>query len=182
MMPFLGIDRGSIYGNWSPMVHMQYFFLGFIFLWLVKRYSMEQLFPGNNAIALDLLAVAFFTMTLLGLYLVPTELIVTLIVLATLHPRTVLHRLFSLWPLRWMGVRCFGIYILNMPAYFYVISTLEKFNFDVRLNWWHILVFFVPSVVFTLLAAGISYALLERPAQRWGARLLGISRRPQISA
>ena len=81
-------------------------------------------------------------------------LLTAVVIAALVHPRT--HtRLMDIWPLRWIGVRSYGIYLWHWP-----IFMLTRPELDVSLDGPKL---FAARLVATLIIADLSYRLVENP-------------------
>jgi peptidoglycan/LPS O-acetylase OafA/YrhL len=86
----------------------------------------------------------------------------TIVVIAATRPGSVLGRTLDVAPLRWIGVRSYGIYLWHWPVFVVTRPVL-----DVSLSTEALL---VPRLVLTVGIAALSYRFLEQPIRREGFR------------
>jgi len=85
--------------------------------------------------------------------------VVTLVVIAVLvHPAARLGRVVGMRPLRWVGLRSYGIYLWHWPVF-----QLTRPGLDVSLTGWPL---FGLRLAITLVLAELSYRLVELPVRR----------------
>lgn len=85
------------------------------------------------------------------------------VIVAVTHPRAVLMpRMLGAWPLRWIGLRSYGIYLWHWP-----IFMVTRPYLDVPLDGWrlHLL-----RLVAVLVLADLSFRFVELPIRRGGLR------------
>jgi len=97
-----------------------------------------------------------------GLFL--ASLLSCLLILATISAKGLLQRLFSLKPLEWIGVRSYALYLWHWPALVLLKTLLPKVT-----PFWEIATL---TYIVTLVAAMISYSILEAPIKHHGVRRL----------
>jgi peptidoglycan/LPS O-acetylase OafA/YrhL len=86
----------------------------------------------------------------------------TIVVVAATRPGSVLGRTLDVAPLRWIGVRSYGIYLWHWPVFVVTRPVL-----DVSLSAEALL---VPRLALTVGIAALSYRFLEQPIRREGFR------------
>jgi peptidoglycan/LPS O-acetylase OafA/YrhL len=86
----------------------------------------------------------------------------TIVVVASTRPGSVLGRSLDVAPLRWIGVRSYGIYLWHWPVFVVTRPVL-----DVSLSQEALL---VPRLALTVGIAALSYRFLEQPIRREGFR------------
>lgn len=101
------------------------------------------------------------------------------LVAAAGHPLTTLGRVLGIAPLRWLGERSYAVYLWHWP-----ICALTRPGLDVPLTGWAVAAL---RVGLTLVAAELSYRLVELPLRRDGltgrlARRFGVPRRRRMFA
>jgi peptidoglycan/LPS O-acetylase OafA/YrhL len=85
--------------------------------------------------------------------------LITLIVIAVaVHPAAHLGRWLGVAPLRWVGLRSYGIYLFHWPVY-----QLTRPGIDVSLDGWALLVL---RLAITLALAELSYRFVELPIRQ----------------
>ena len=77
------------------------------------------------------------------------------------------NRLLESILLRPVGVLSYGIYIYHLPILGLVDKTMGEYGFDAGENWIYLVLISLPL---TLLAATLSYMVVERPIQRFAHR------------
>ena len=80
---------------------------------------------------------------------------------------TAARRLLDNGPVRVLGVLSYGVYIFHLPALRFVDRTMAEQGLDAAEHWVYLGVI---SLALTLLAATMSYYLVERPALKLGHR------------
>lgn len=80
------------------------------------------------------------------------SLLALFVILAVLNKRSVLGRVLSILPLKWIGERSYGIYLWHYP----IILLLSGGK---KASWWIGLI----AILLTFLAAGFSYRFIETP-------------------
>lgn len=88
-----------------------------------------------------------------------------LIALAAGAPR--IGRLFSSAPMRALGLISYSLYLWHYPVMLALREGLGGY-LAIRDDFWP---FFVYSLLFSLIVAGVSWWLVERPAQRWSRQV-----------
>ena len=83
------------------------------------------------------------------------SLITTLVVAAFAHPASKLGKWLSIKPIRWVGVRSYGIYLWHYPI---IILTTPIVNTD-GIDVWRIIL----QIVATLIISALSYRFVETP-------------------
>jgi peptidoglycan/LPS O-acetylase OafA/YrhL len=84
--------------------------------------------------------------------------ITTLVVAALAHPASILAKWLSVQPLRWIGVRSYGIYLWHYPI---IIITTPIINTD-GINVWRITL----QIAATLIISAFSYHFVETPIRK----------------
>jgi len=133
--------------------------------------------PGKSPIMLDLLGggslLAIFLMIgytnqynpLLYQYGLAIFAILSAIVIVPLtHPTTMLSRILGCKPLRWLGVRSYGIYLWHYPIIILTNPTIETGALNIGRA--------VLQVALTVIMADISWKYIEEPIRRGGLRKL----------
>jgi peptidoglycan/LPS O-acetylase OafA/YrhL len=92
--------------------------------------------------------------------------ITTLVVAALAHPASKVGRWLSVKPLRWIGVRSYGIYLWHYPI---IILTTPIINTD-GINIWRMTL----QIVATLILSALSYHFVETPIRTGRITLLTI--------
>ena len=83
------------------------------------------------------------------------SILTTLVVAALAHPASKLAKWLSVKPLRWIGVRSYGIYLWHYPI---IILTTPIVNTD-GINLWRITI----QIAATLIVSALSYRFVEKP-------------------
>jgi len=96
--------------------------------------------------------------------LAAVALLSALAVLGAIVPGSLPGAALDVAPLRWIGVRSYGIYLWHWPVLVLVIVAQPKWQDAAATSW---LIGSV-TIVITLVAATLSYQLLERPIRRLG--------------
>ena len=81
------------------------------------------------------------------------------VLMAAVHPETMVAKVLSLAPLRWIGERTYGIYLWHMP----VAAFLPERTF-----YGNTLLRGIIVVALTVLIASLSWTLVEDPIRKWG--------------
>ncbi|MFB3167322.1 acyltransferase family protein [Neobacillus sp. 179-C4.2 HS] len=84
--------------------------------------------------------------------------ITTLVVAALAHPASMLAKWLSVKPMRWIGVRSYGIYLWHYPI---IILTTPIINTD-GLNGWRITI----QIAATMIISALSYRFVETPIRK----------------
>jgi peptidoglycan/LPS O-acetylase OafA/YrhL len=174
-----GVPNDNYFIGRSPLANIQFFFLGMLLYHIhLSTYYMEKVksFAGNSSLTwLDLFALVSFGMFAFDI-VIPPEVSIFLIVLATLTSGTLAQRFFSNRFLKWVGVRCYGVYLISaicigplMPFSGFVLTSLFK---DFPPAEVAILFLFPIHAAVSLILAWVSYKFFERPLQALGERLL----------
>jgi peptidoglycan/LPS O-acetylase OafA/YrhL len=79
--------------------------------------------------------------------------------------RSWLGRVLDIAPLRWVGIRSYGLYLWHWPVF--VLLGAVALRYDLMLEQWMI---GVAAAALTVLFAALSFALVERPVRRDGFR------------
>ncbi|MCQ2752222.1 MAG: acyltransferase [Coriobacteriales bacterium] len=92
--------------------------------------------------------------------------ILTAVIIANLvHPRTLLSKIFSFYPLVWLGKRSYAMYLWHFP----IILLLKPL---VRLEggypWWFVLL----AIALTILISAISFTFVEEPIRKGALKQL----------
>ncbi len=87
-------------------------------------------------------------------------------ILGSIVPGSPLGAVLNAAPLRWIGVRSYGIYLWHWPVLVLVVAAVPKWQDSPTTSW----LIGAVAVAITIAAATISYQLLERPIQRRGFR------------
>lgn len=106
--------------------------------------------------------------------LVAASILTGIIILAAVNNRGILQRLLELRPLKWIGIRSYGLYLWHWP-----VIVLCYYGLPAELRW------LTPAITIaaSAIAAVLSFRYLERPIRLVGMRtffLLGIQRRLTI--
>ncbi|KRW91095.1 acyltransferase [Alicyclobacillus tengchongensis] len=89
--------------------------------------------------------------------------IATAVLVACLaHPDTRLGRLFGLHPLRWLGVRSYGIYLWHFPIIVLTTPLMDANQFNAGRA--------ALQVIASIVIAALSWIILEEPIRRLGSR------------
>lgn len=95
------------------------------------------------------------------------SLVIAALLLSLVSGARLLTRLFAAPLLRALGAISFSLYLWHYPVMLLLREALGGFE-AVRATW---VPFFFYSLVFSLVAATVSWWLVERPAQAWAARV-----------
>jgi len=80
-------------------------------------------------------------------------------------PRTgIARKIFEGRCVRWLGIVSYGIYLFHLPVLELVVRGMPLLGGSVQENW---LIFASVSLFATVLLAGISYVVFERPVMSW---------------
>ena len=147
--------------------------------------SIANVLDGIGVAGLVAIAVLIWRTNAFSSFLYPTgfvllSLATAVVVAAVVNPSSRLGEILGWGPLRWLGVRSYGIYLWQWPIIVLASPNATGFNFFRA----------VPEVAATLLIASLSWQYVEEPIRRgalgrpWrqfrsGARQVGVSRRVQ---
>ncbi len=178
---YFGLESFAGHVEWLPFANLHFFVLGAFLYRLIDGGGatgdgVDDLLNrpclyGTTAVELTILLVIFGTAA--GLHL-PTELTVFLLSLCVFAKRGRLANLLSGKILGWVGVRCYGVYILHSDVVGEVIRLFSRSPWFTSLSREQTLyeaLIFLGTLVTTLFLAGVSYSWLERPAIRFGKRI-----------
>ncbi len=175
-----GVPTANGFIERSAPFYFQFFFLGII---LYQTFCDPQVWGRVNRLAgdgrwitwLDAVTGALFVATAFGAP-IPHEVTVVLVLTAVLLPQTLIHRALNRRWLRWVGVRCYCIYILH------VVVLMRATLVDYLILHWHLtsswpevktLLVYVPVIGGTTIAiAAFSFIFLEKPFLRLGNQLI----------
>ena len=101
--------------------------------------------------------------------LVLVSLLSAVAVAALLVPGSPLARVLDLAPIRWVGVRSYGIYLWHWPVFVLLTSALPTWPTDPAATW----ALGGLALAITLVAAALSYRFVEQPVRRHGFRATG---------
>ncbi|WP_018756976.1 acyltransferase family protein [Paenibacillus terrigena] len=90
--------------------------------------------------------------------LVAVALTTAILIAALLRPDTLLSKLFSWTPLRWIGVRAYGIYLWHFPIIELTKPAVDTDGFNVLLA--------IMQVIVSVFLAALSYRYIEEPIRR----------------
>jgi len=113
----------------------------FVLLWSFHHFS----FPGTTSSGLDVFRGGFLLVDLATL----------LVIAAVVHPASDAGPILGIRPLRWVGLRSYGIYLWHYP-----IFCVTRPGLDVPIHGWQLLTL---RLVLTLGAAELSYRYVETP-------------------
>lgn len=145
--------------------------------WWLANSTKASLLGGTALIGL---IVMMFTMSDSARFtyyggLVLASLLAALVIIATVSKRGPLQRLFSVYPLRWIGARSYGIYLWHWP-----LLVLASHTLSARTPGW---VAPTSTLLLTFLCAALSYRFIEMPMRRHGFRaILGRSIKRRTAA
>ncbi|WP_152391657.1 acyltransferase family protein [Paenibacillus guangzhouensis] len=94
--------------------------------------------------------------------LVAVALTTAILMAALLRPDTLLSQLFSWKPLRWIGVRAYGIYLWHFPVIELTKPAVDTDGFNVMLA--------ISQVIVSVILAALSYRYIEEPIRRGAIR------------
>ncbi|HWH25815.1 MAG TPA: acyltransferase family protein [Pseudolysinimonas sp.] len=97
---------------------------------------------------------------------------------ALLVPGSVFGRLLEFAPIRWVGVRSYGLYLWHWPVFILLLAALPSWSTDPILVW----VLGGVALVVTCAAAAASYRFVEQPIRRSGFRASWRSVRRRVHA
>ena len=107
---------------------------------------------------------------------VPDESIVLVVVLACLHTRSLFHRALLFTVMRWIGIRCYGIYLLHHPILYILENyrreggvTVERTGLDPAIFY---SCYFAVCASVVLICAGLTFRFFERPMMKVGEMLI----------
>ena len=179
------IRPGGAVVTHSLLAHLPHFLMGTAAAWVFLRASRQQrshprllrrvaeaLFWGAAAALLLLLSTPWGEALALprsryGLPLVPA--LLTLLLLAAPFA-TVASRVLESPPLRALGVLSYGVYLYHYPVLMLVDRQMAARGLDAAQRW---PTFVTLGLALTLLAATLSWLLVERPVARWARRRRG---------
>jgi peptidoglycan/LPS O-acetylase OafA/YrhL len=169
-----GVPSDNAYIIHFPIGSFQYFVIGIAFCYLYKQTRLKHWLEGcsmTSAIVLDVAGLFLFLSPLFAIGIAP-ELSCAAMMPACLCPRSMLYKLFSLAPLRRLGILCYGIYIAQIPIFAWYGDLLFKTGLLDAEDHTAILIyrFTVPIVVIGF--AEISWRYWEHPWQRLGEKLI----------
>jgi peptidoglycan/LPS O-acetylase OafA/YrhL len=169
----MGVPDENFYLKRSAVINFQYFPLGIALSHIYSQKSwwsvIETRFPGLLDVS-TLLSFLFVTTA----PVLPYKISLIVVVMAALAQKTLFSRFLNLFFLRWLGVRCYGLYLLHgfceEPTHTALQSYWQGYNdlmFEVKLG-----VLTVAVVLVTSFAAWVSYNFLELPFMRLGEKLI----------
>ncbi|TXK19197.1 acyltransferase family protein [Homoserinibacter sp. GY 40078] len=88
------------------------------------------------------------------------------VIVACLVPGSPLARALDVRPLRWVGVRSYGIYLWHWPVFVLLAAALPTWTSDTGLAW----ALGGVALGITLIAAALSFRFVEQPIRRHGFR------------
>lgn len=83
-------------------------------------------------------------------------------------PGTLTNRMTRVGWIRWIGIRCYAVYLLHSPALVFVARIGGFLSFEA--SYWHDRIVAVGAVVLTMLAAELSFRYFEQPIIGFGKR------------
>lgn len=87
-----------------------------------------------------------------------------LLVACLAHPASLLGKIFSIWPLRWIGTRSYAIYLWHYPIIILTTPNLYSGEVNMTLIFWQMLA--------TIVMAELSYVFIEKPVRKGAYRKL----------
>lgn len=109
---------------------------------------------------------ALFTIPF-GRYNLPLVPILLTVIVLTASYTVFAKALLDLAPVRWIGQLSYGVYIYHLPALNLVGRYMQRVGLTVKEHW---LILLAAALALTLVAAAVSYYLLERPVLRRARR------------
>ncbi|WP_067623817.1 acyltransferase family protein [Alicyclobacillus acidiphilus] len=102
--------------------------------------------------------------------LVVLSVLTALLIVPLAHPSSVLAKIFGCQPLRWLGVRSYGIYLWHFP----IIILTTPLVTGTGINVWRD----AAQVAASIAVAAVSWRLIEQPIRRWfSPKTSGLHRR-----
>lgn len=163
----------------SLLAHLPHFFIGIICGgWLLHQRTTQPKIFDVGQLRYDFI---FWLTSLLVFLLLATELgeniqipygryglplvpiLLGIIIVSTALSRNT-RKLLDSRPLRALGAISYSVYIYHLPVLQLVDHRMTMSSFDAREHW---LMLAIISLLLSLLAATISYLLVERPALKW---------------
>lgn len=147
--------------------------------WPSARFKHAKLLQATGWLSLAGITALVFTLPELGQVtyrggLVAASILTGIVILAAVNNRGYLQRLLELRPLKWIGVRSYGLYLWHWP-----VIVLCYYGLPAELRWLTPIITTVVSVS----AAALSFRYLEQPVRLIGMRaffLQGLRRRLTI--
>lgn len=178
--------------TYSTLAHLSYFLIGMatasIYVWRsLRRPAIDQRTTASDIVFFASAGTIFMILSTpldnileapTGHYNWPTvPLLLASMILVTPSTRFA-RKLLGAWPLRWMGVISYGIYIFHYPIQKTLFRVLEQIGLSPTTYWG---LFAVGSLAITAIVAALSYTLLEHPVVRWaqGRSNALLTRRPK---
>lgn len=169
LMAFLyipGEDPSRVYYGTDTRAFSLLLGAALAFVWPSQRLS--KTLPRHASWVLEVVGITGLLLLLI-IFMVTTEfdtfhyqggmlllsIITSLVVAALAHPASKLGRWLSVKPLRWMGVRSYGIYLWHYPI---IILTTPIINTD-GINLWRITI----QIGATFMVSALSYRFVETP-------------------
>ena len=88
-----------------------------------------------------------------------TSLLTVFVIYAMINENSIVNKILSCYPLTWIGVRSYGIYLWHYPIILLVSSGKKS-------TWWMILV----DILLTGILSALSYYFIETPIRRGAIR------------
>jgi peptidoglycan/LPS O-acetylase OafA/YrhL len=98
--------------------------------------------------------------------LVAVAVLSAIVIAALLVPGSLLGRILESAPMRWIGLRSYGLYLWHWPVFILVVAALPAWARDGWQGW----AMGGIALAITVLAAALSYELVEQPIRRDGFR------------
>jgi peptidoglycan/LPS O-acetylase OafA/YrhL len=151
----VNLPQSNFFVEHSPLSHFQYFFLGILIsLYHQTKFSIRHYHLMSLILFLILITMSY----------VPNLILVFLFTILAIKPDTILFRILDFKFLKWIGVRCYCIYLIHselgmaLDSSTSTILNLITNEPDLKL----ILHFFILTIE-TCIIAGLSYKFFERP-------------------
>jgi peptidoglycan/LPS O-acetylase OafA/YrhL len=168
-----GVPTENFYINRSAVLNFQYFPLGIALSHIYSQKNWWNLIETRFPRLLDVITLlSFLFVTTAPAF--PYKVSLLIVVMATLTQSTLFSRFLNLSILRWLGVRCYGLYLLHEYCKELTHATLQSYwqGYNDLMLEVRFIVLTVAVVLVTSFAAWVSYKFLELPFMRLGEKLI----------
>jgi peptidoglycan/LPS O-acetylase OafA/YrhL len=133
--------------------------------WARRLLPIPGIFAVIGIVALAIVLPAESALTFQG-GLAAVAVLTALAIWGSIIPGSLLGRALDWAPIRWIGVRSYGIYLWHWPVLIIIIAAAPKWQDAPATQW----LTGILTVAITVAAASLSYQFVERPIRREGLR------------